>query len=105
MTGKMKHLHFDAVPQYKPGDPRPEGYMQWHEWARIQHRAGLRQRRCPVCLRWRFPQEICCHEERPAYQRTAAGAGHADCPRFHRRRLPPCLPQAGRPQRGTRSER
>ena len=105
MNENMKHLHIDAVPQYQPGDPRPEGYMQWMEWARIQARAGLVQKRCPVCLRWRFPQETCCHEERPAYQRTAAGAGHADSPlselpsqgagrRFQRPRRG--LPAAGR---------
>ena len=46
-----------ATPKYKPGDPRPSGYLEWHEWARVQHRAGLRQRRCPKCLLWHWPQE------------------------------------------------
>ena len=32
---------------YKPGDPRPDGYIQWHDWARVQFTAGRRQRRCP----------------------------------------------------------
>lgn len=48
------------VPDYKPGDPPPTCYLEWHEWARVQHRAGLRQRRCPQCRKWRFPQEECC---------------------------------------------
>jgi hypothetical protein len=53
------------VPFFKAGDPPPEGYMEWHEWARVQHRAGLRQRRCWSCGLWRFPQEKC-HGPRPA---------------------------------------
>jgi len=56
--------HIHVTPDFKPGDPRPEGYLAWHEWARVQHRAGLRQRQCPVCLRWRFPQEKCCEVKR-----------------------------------------
>jgi len=49
---------FEAVPYFKPGDPPPRGYMAWHDWAHIQHKAGLRQRQCPECLRWLFPQEF-----------------------------------------------
>ncbi len=45
--------------EYKPGDHPPDGYLQWHEWARVQHKAGLRQRRCS-CGLWRYPQERCC---------------------------------------------
>jgi hypothetical protein len=45
---------------FKPGDPAPTGYIAWHEWAAAQHEGGLRQRRCPGCGRWRFPQEECC---------------------------------------------
>ena len=33
---------------YKPGDQAPEGYLAWHEWAEVQHKAGLR----------RYPQEL-----------------------------------------------
>jgi chemotaxis protein histidine kinase CheA len=51
--------------QAQPDDPPPEGYLAWHEWARYQHRAGLRQRRCPVCCLWKFPQEKCNHTTRP----------------------------------------
>lgn len=47
---------------YKPGDPPPEGYLEWHEWAEVQHRAGLRQRSCPDCGLWRYPQEFSTQE-------------------------------------------
>jgi len=43
---------------YKPGDPAPEGYLQWHEWAEVQHKAGLRQVECGRCGLWRYPQEL-----------------------------------------------
>lgn len=49
---------------YKKGDPPPSGYIQWHEWAKVQHRSGLRQKRCPVCGLWRFPQELPCCEKK-----------------------------------------
>jgi len=48
------------MPEFKPGDPRPEGYLEGHEWARVQYRGGLRQRKCRTCGKWRFPQEKCC---------------------------------------------
>ena len=40
---------------YKPGDLPPEGYVQWHEWAHVQYKAGLRQKK--VDGKWYFPQE------------------------------------------------
>lgn len=43
---------------YKPGDPAPDGYVQWHEWAEVQYKSGLRQKACPTCGLWRFPQEF-----------------------------------------------
>ena len=43
---------------YKPGDPAPDGYLAWHEWAAVQYRAGLRQRQCSRCHRYQFPSEI-----------------------------------------------
>lgn len=49
--------------RYKPGDPPPTGYLQWHAWARAQYAAGLRQRQCPTCGLWRFPQERCKHRK------------------------------------------
>lgn len=43
---------------YKPGDPPPNGYLEWHEWAEVQHKAGLRQVMCGRCGKWRYPQEL-----------------------------------------------
>jgi ribosomal protein S27AE len=46
------------MPDYKPGDLPPEGYLQWHEWAEVQRKAGIKQRQCPTCGLWRTPQEL-----------------------------------------------
>lgn len=46
---------------YKPGDPAPEGYLERIEWARVQMKAGLIQRRCPGCGKYKFTHEKCCH--------------------------------------------
>ena len=43
---------------YKPGDQAPDGYLAWHEWAEVQHKAGLRQKQCGRCGLWRYPQEL-----------------------------------------------
>lgn len=45
---------------YKPGDHAPQGYLAWHEWAEVQHKAGLRQVECGRCGLWRYPQELSC---------------------------------------------
>ena len=42
----------------QPGTMPPSGYLAWHEWASVQHKAGLRQTTCCVCVRWYFPQEL-----------------------------------------------
>jgi len=44
--------------KYKPGDQAPEGYLAWHEWAEVQHKAGLRQKQCGRCGLWRYPQQL-----------------------------------------------
>ena len=49
--------------EHDPGDAPPTGYIQWHEWAKAQDAAGLRQRKCPKCKLWKFPQEKCGCEE------------------------------------------
>ena len=33
--------------EYKPGDLPPEGYLEWHEWAEVQRKAGIKQIRVP----------------------------------------------------------
>ena len=50
------------APDFKPGDPPPVGYTDWHEWAGVQHRAGLRQSQCGGCSLWRYPQEMSTQE-------------------------------------------
>lgn len=43
---------------FKPGDLPPSGYLNWHAWAEVQDKAGLRQKQCSRCGLWRFPQEL-----------------------------------------------
>lgn len=54
----MRGVHIDSSGPYQAGDPSPEGYLQWQEWAATQYKAGLRQRRCAGCDLWKFPQEL-----------------------------------------------
>lgn len=54
----MTLVHLLVMPDYKPGDQAPSGYLQWHEWADVQHKAGLRQRECGRCGKWRYPQQL-----------------------------------------------
>ena len=54
----MSYGHISVRPKYKEGDAPPSGYLDWHAWAAVQTRAGLRQRRCPDCVLWKFPQEM-----------------------------------------------
>lgn len=49
----------DIMPIFKVGDPRPKGYLEFFEWACVQAKGGLKQRRCKFCGRWHFPQEGC----------------------------------------------
>lgn len=49
---------------YKPGDQAPEGYLEWHEWAEVQHKAGLRQKQCGRCGLWRYPQQLSAEVDR-----------------------------------------
>lgn len=43
---------------FKPGDQAPTGYLDWHEWAEVQHKAGLRQKECGRCGKWCYPQQL-----------------------------------------------
>lgn len=51
-------IHLGIIDDHKPGDPPPTGYSDWHAWADVQHKAGLRQKRCGRCQRWFFPVEL-----------------------------------------------
>lgn len=57
----MSTLHVACILEqdaYKPGDQAPEGYLAWHEWAEVQHKAGLRQRKCGRCGLYCYPQQL-----------------------------------------------
>ena len=43
--------------KYEIGSQPPDGYVEWHTWADVQTKSGLRQKKCPNCGLWRFPQE------------------------------------------------
>ena len=43
---------------FRAGDPMPSGYLDWHNWAEAQHKAGLRQKRCHCCSKWFYPQQF-----------------------------------------------
>ncbi len=56
MTIRITHVSVGGT--FKAGDQPPEGYNDWHEWASVQHKAGLRQEQCCLCSLWRFPQQF-----------------------------------------------
>ena len=59
MTDAERHASYLTVGQHwEPGDQPPSVYNDWHEWANVQHRAGLRQARCGFCGLWKYPQEL-----------------------------------------------
>ena len=43
--------------EYKPGEPAPLGYHDWHEWAAVQEAAGIEQSRCGRCCKFKFAHE------------------------------------------------
>lgn len=59
-------------PDFKPGDPAPDGYLAWHEWAGVQHKAGLKQKACDHCGKFKYPQELS-DRSRPYRVQTATG--------------------------------
>jgi hypothetical protein len=58
----LRSTRINATPDYKPGDLPPEGYLQWHAWADVQLKAGIKQVECPTCAKWQTPQELSTHE-------------------------------------------
>jgi len=47
-----------SIPEFKPGDPRPAGYLAFDAWAEVQAKGGLKQEACGICGRYCFPQEM-----------------------------------------------
>ncbi len=56
--GKENVAHILVVGEYQPGDLPPEGYLEWHEWAEVQRKAGVEQVPCAHCAKWKTPQEL-----------------------------------------------
>jgi hypothetical protein len=48
------------TPDFKPGDlpPPSHAYNDWHAWADVQRKAGIKQAQCGSCGLWRTPQEM-----------------------------------------------
>jgi hypothetical protein len=65
---------------YPKGSQPPEGYVQWHDWARAQHLHGLRQQKCRRCGLFYFPQEADKHKHCMPFRdfRKAVITGAAD---------------------------
>ncbi len=55
---KGQPCHLDFAGEYQPGDQPPSGYPDQYEWAMVQEKAGLRQRRCCQCAKFKYPQEL-----------------------------------------------
>lgn len=58
MSKKIAEALILEQSDYQPGDPAPEGYLAWHEWATTQQNAGLKQAKCGKCGLWKYPQEL-----------------------------------------------
>ena len=58
MTVAKPWIHICGGETFEVGSQPPSGYIEWHDWARVQDKAGLKQVTCGVCSRWRFPQEL-----------------------------------------------
>ena len=60
-TAQKEHstdfVHITTIGEYKPGDLPPAGYLDWHEWAEVQYKAGIKQSQCSDCGKWVTPQE------------------------------------------------
>jgi hypothetical protein len=90
------------VPKFKPGDQPPAGYLEWHDWADVQHRAGIRQSKCDVCGLWRYPQEVCCNAPRTSIRAWKALVSEAERAQARRERvIDKALKKAGLPGRAT----
>lgn len=50
--------HIDTTPDFKVGDPRPDGYLARAEWADVHVKAGVKSERCNSCRLWFFQHEL-----------------------------------------------
>lgn len=57
---KTKPLVFlDPAPVHLD-DPEPKGYLEWHEWVRLQLKAKRKQVRCKKCHLYWWPHTGYC---------------------------------------------
>ena len=62
--------------EFKPGDLPPKepcGYNDKFEWAEVQYKAGLRQKRCGQCGTLAFPQQMSEQTIDSKYSKTKYG--------------------------------
>jgi hypothetical protein len=52
---KIADSSITRCPEHKVKDM---SYGEWQEWADQLHNKGIRQKQCPVCTRWLFPEEF-----------------------------------------------
>lgn len=57
---KMGMVHISTTRDYKPGDLAPENptYNEFVAWSEVQYKAGIRQKECGRCSKWKTPQEL-----------------------------------------------
>ena len=53
------HADLNPVARNEHGGPVLT-YLDWNEYATMKHRKGERQRRCPNCQKWIWPDEHPC---------------------------------------------
>ena len=56
-----KLLCIQVALHHVAGSQPPSGYVDRHDWARVQSKAGLKQTRCKKCKLMHFPQEYPCN--------------------------------------------
>lgn len=53
-----RRCYISIAGEFKPGDPPPEGYIDWHIWAGVQAKAMIPQMQCSRCKLYKFMQEF-----------------------------------------------
>lgn len=56
--GAAMRGRIDVTPDFKVGDPCPDGYIARQEWAEVHLKAGLKQEQCGRCSLWFFPHQL-----------------------------------------------
>lgn len=70
---KIKNGFVCSSGSYELGDLPPKGYNAWHEWAKVQHEAGLKQVACGKYGKVKFPQELSGESIESPFRKTKHG--------------------------------